>query len=66
MDVPNTGHRGQMSAEPIVGIKFRRNGRRKTCLLGGGAGRSSIDRVTGLSRERVLIAQVWSMLFLRL
>jgi len=28
------------------------NEERKTCLLGGGAGRSPIDRVIGLSRER--------------
>jgi len=25
----STGHRGQMSAEPIVGIKFRRNRQRR-------------------------------------
>ena len=35
----------------------------RTCLLGGGAGRSPIDRVIGGLRERVLIAQAWSMLF---
>ena len=38
----------------------------RTCLLGSGAGRSPIDRVIGGLRERVLIAHVWSMLFLRL
>ena len=27
----DTGHRGKMSAEPIVGIGFRRNGQRKSC-----------------------------------
>ena len=54
-EMPNTGHRGQMSAEPIVGIKFRRNGRRKERHGMPHNERCESPIVSGINEERKIL-----------
>lgn len=59
-ELPDTGHQGQKSAEPISELNSDVMDEERPSLPGWEAGWSSRDRVIGLSRERILIAHIWS------